>query len=143
MTLNNLRDGSSPPFWYAIQAIAKLIFFNPKRNGRLKKFYHQPHNELCDATDGVIMIDNQGKIVQLSASAAVLFSYRATELQGRPIQVLIPDADFSVNRPENSRPRSEGHVARKKNGMEFRLELMVSYNQCSQDRNAFIWVSAQ
>lgn len=126
-----------------IPAIAELIFSNPEKNSRTKKFYHRPHHELCDATEGIIMINTQGKIVQLSAPAAVLFSYRPTELQGRPIQVLIPGADFSVRRSANSDLRPEGHVARKKNGIEFWLELMVSYGQYPQDRYAFIWVSAR
>jgi PAS domain S-box-containing protein len=137
-----MRDGPLP-LRYIIQAIAESIFSNPKQNGRKKEFYHQRHNELCDATEGIIMINTEGKIVQLSASAAVLFSYRAAELQGRPIQLLIPDADFLVSRTAISNLQPEGYVARKKNGIEFWVKLMVSYSQYPQDRHAFIWVSAR
>ena len=143
MTLNSMRDGASPPLWYAIRALAELIFINPIQNGRTKKLRHQRPKELCDATDGIIMINDQGKIIQLSPSAAVLFSYGTAELQGRSIQVLIPGVDFSASWPANSNVRPEGHMGRKKNGMEFRSELMVSYGQCPQDRYAFIWVSAR
>jgi PAS domain S-box-containing protein len=126
-----------------IPAIAELIFSRQKRNGRTKKFDLHRRNDLCDATEGIIMINTQGKIVQLSASAAALFSYRAAELQGRPIQLLIPDADFSGSSPANRDLRPEGHVACKKNGIEFWSVLMVSYGQYPQDRYAFIWVSAR
>lgn len=142
MTLNNLREGSSPPFWYVIQGIAESIFTSPIQNGHKKRLSYQHPNEPVDATEGVIMINGQGEIVQLSASAAVLFSYCAAELQGRPIQVLIPGADFWGSRPVNSSLRPEGYIARKKNGVEFRSELMVSYSQRPQDQYAFIWVSA-
>jgi hypothetical protein len=142
MTLNNLRDGSSPPLWYVIQAIAELIFTSPIQNGHRKGLSYQRPDEPVDATEGIIMINGQEEIVQLSASAAVLFSYCAAELQGRPIQVLIPGADFWVSRAVNRNLRSEGYVARGKNGIEFWSELMVSYSQCPQDRYAFIWVSA-
>jgi len=143
MTLNNIRDGSSPPLWYAIQAIAELIFTRPIQNGHKKRLSHQRPDKSGDDTEGVIMINDQGKIVQLSAPAADLFNYCAAELKGRPIQVLIPDADFWFSRPANSNLRSEGHVARKKNGIEFWSELTVSYSQRPQDRYAFIWVSAR
>ena len=137
-----MRNGF-PPLQYMVPAIADLIFSNLKQNGVPKRNYHQRHTELCDATEGIIMINIQGKIVQLNASAEVLFRYRAAELQALPIQVLIPDADFSVSRPATSNLGPEGHVARKKNGMEFWLELMVSYSQCPRDRYAFIWVSVR
>jgi PAS domain S-box-containing protein len=137
-----MRDGPLP-LRYIIQAIAESIFSNPKQNSRKKKFYHQRHNELCDTTEGIIMINTEGKIVQLSAPAAVLFSYRAAELQGRPIQILIPDADFLVSRTANSNLQPKGYIARKKNGIEFWSELMVSYVQHPQDRSAFIWVLAR
>jgi len=143
MTLNSMRDGSSPPLWYAIQAIAELIFLNPIQDGHTKRLSQQRPDKPVDDTEGVIMINDQEKIVQLSAPAAVLFNYCAAELQGRPIQVLIPDADFWVRHPANSNLRPEGHVARKKNGIEFWSELTVSYSQCPQDRYAFIWVSAR
>jgi PAS domain S-box-containing protein len=138
-----MRDGYLPPLRYMIRAMGERLFPNPKQNGSHKKFHQQRHTELYDATEGIIMINTQGKIIQVNASAAILFRYRTAELQGRPIQVLIPDIDFSGSLPANSILRPEGHVARKKNGMEFRLELMVSYSQSPQKGNAFIWVSVR
>jgi PAS domain S-box-containing protein len=138
-----MRDGYLPPLRYMIQAMGEQIFPSPKQNGSPKKFHQQRHIELYDATEGIIMINTEEKIIQVNDPAAILFRYRAAELQGRPIQVLIPDVDFSGSLPANSILRPEGHVARKKNGIEFHLELMVSYSQCPQKGNAFIWVSVR
>ena len=124
-----MRDGYLPPLSYMIRAMGERI--------------SQRHTELYDATEGIIMINTEGKIIQVNASAAILFRYRAAELQGRPIQVLIPDVEFPGSLTANSILRPEGHIARKKNGTEFRLELMVSYSQCPQNGNAFIWVSVR
>jgi PAS domain S-box-containing protein len=62
-----------------------------------------PFRELVDAApDGVIVADQQGRIVLVNAEAKRMFGYGRDELRGQPIEVLIP---------ERSRPQHKHHVA--------------------------------
>lgn len=46
---------------------------------------------LENMVDGVILIDRRGKILSFNAAAAHLFGYRADEVLGRPVDMLMPE----------------------------------------------------
>ena len=92
---------------------------------------------LTRPTEGIIMIDAAGKIIQLNPAAAALFHYDITELLGQSIQVLIPAGNLlSIDKKEIS---PGCWFARKKEGAEFPAHLAISYQQPGQ-RLAFISV---
>ena len=44
-----------------------------------------------NATEGIILTDNQGQIVLVNPAAQRMFGYNSEELVAKPIEVLIPD----------------------------------------------------
>lgn len=91
-------------------------------------------------TEGIIMIDAGGKILQLNPAAAALFRYDSAELIGQSIQVLIP-ADNLLPIDNDKKEIVPGRsLARKKEGTEFPAQLNISYCQQPGQRLAFISV---
>lgn len=89
------------------------------------------------ATEGIVLTNEKGKIVLLNPAAYQLFEYQRGELLGQSIEVLIPRRfhpghehyrDGFYHHPSN---RTMGHgrdlFARKKNGIEFPVEVSLSY----------------
>jgi PAS domain S-box-containing protein len=88
------------------------------------------------ATDGIITISTEGVIENLNRAACDLFGYKASELRGQKINLLMGDHDQRhhdgyLNRyHETNEPRIIGIgrevTGRRKNGEEFPLRLAVS-----------------
>lgn len=91
------------------------------------------------ATEGIILTDRQGKIVVSNPAGAGLFGFSMEELQGRPIEVLIPqrfhhrhsgDRDKYYHHPGNrAMGRGRDLFAVRKDGSEFPVEVSLSYYQ--------------
>jgi PAS domain S-box-containing protein len=98
---------------------------------------HQVNALFEHATEGIVLTNEQGKIVLLNPAAYRLFEYEQHELPGQSIDILIPqrfhgrhvkDREGFYQHPGN---RTMGHgrdlFARKKNGKEFPVEVSLSY----------------
>ena len=96
-------------------------------------------NGLTRPTEGIIMIDAEGKILQLNPAAAALFHYDIAELIGQSIHVLIPAGNFLPIDNDRKEISPGCWFARKKEGAEFPAHLSISYQQPGQ-RLAFISV---
>jgi PAS domain S-box-containing protein len=88
---------------------------------------------LESAPTGIVVIDDSGKITRINASAEKLFGYDRSELMGKNIEVLVPDAKRGGHRklrqdymrsPE-ARPMGMGRdlSGRRKDGSEFAVEI--------------------
>lgn len=88
------------------------------------------------ATEGIIVVDDQGRIVRINPSAEALFGYNKNELTGQKIEVLIPGRfnhkhiDHRGNYNAHPSPRSMG-IGRelfglRKDGTEFPVEISLS-----------------
>jgi len=91
------------------------------------------------STEGIIMIDAAGKILQLNPAAAALFRYDIAELIGQSIHELIPAGNFLPIDNDRKEISPGCWFARKKEGTEFPAHLSISYQQPGQ-RLAFISV---
>ncbi len=98
---------------------------------------HQVNALFEHATEGIVLTNDQGKIVLLNPAAYRLFEYEHDELPGKSIDILIPqrfhtrhvaDREGFYHHPGN---RTMGHgrdlFARKKDGKEFPVEVSLSY----------------
>ncbi len=91
-------------------------------------FYH--------ATEGILVVNQQGEIVRINPSAERLFGYDPGELLGQPIEVLIPHkfanahVEYRKNYTGSPHARSMGAgidlFGRKKDGSEFSVEVSLS-----------------
>ena len=88
------------------------------------------------ATEGILVVNQQGDIVRFNPSAEKLFGYASAELIGKKIEILIPQRfahnhtshrDQYANNP-HSRPMGLGMElwGLKKDGSEFPLEISLS-----------------
>jgi len=85
------------------------------------------------APNGIVVVDEQGVIRQVNASAERLFGYRRLELLGKPVEILLPDSKAPTHRalreaflrkPE-ARPMGAGRdlSGRRKDGSEVPVEI--------------------
>ncbi len=44
-----------------------------------------------NATEGIILTDGKGDIVLLNPAAQKMFQYEGSEVEGKPIEILVPD----------------------------------------------------
>jgi len=89
-----------------------------------------------NAIDGLITIDDRGKIESINPSACKLFDYTEGEVLGNNISMLMPASDASKHDGYLSRYKQSGHasiigigrelIGLKKNGKQFPFRLGVS-----------------
>ena len=86
--------------------------------------------------DGVLLTNANGEILRVNAQAEKLFGYNRVELQGQPVELLVPErlraAHISLrhayHRDPHLRPMGAGLelYARRKDGGEFPVDIMLS-----------------
>lgn len=99
-----------------------------------------------NATEGIILTNKEGKIVLVNPAAEKIFHYKAGELIGKPVEVLIPERyqhkhvglrNEFYKHPQN---RVMGHGrdlhARKKDGSDVPVEVSLSHYQ--RDNELFV-----
>ncbi|HWB90327.1 MAG TPA: PAS domain-containing sensor histidine kinase, partial [Puia sp.] len=114
-----------------------FVLYVKKLYRNIESEQHQLNALFEHATEGIVLTNEQGKIVLLNPAAYRLFQYDQNELPGRSIDVLIPqrfhsrhvaDREGFYRHPGN---RAMGHgrdlFARKKDGSEFPVEVSLSY----------------
>jgi PAS domain S-box-containing protein len=89
------------------------------------------------ATEGLIIVDRRGFILQANHKSEQLFGYSQPELIGQPIEILLPEELRSIHRKHcdgyyaTPRNRAMGVglnlVARRKDGSEFPVEVSLTY----------------
>jgi len=98
------------------------------------------------ATLGIIVTDNEGRIVDFNKYAESQFGYSKEEIIGKTVEVLIPPQFHSshINYRKGfyklPEPRQMGHgrdlYALKKDGAQFPVEVSLSYYEI--DENTFV-----
>ena len=122
------------------KALAIHLDRNIKRHPTAKSSGRKSGPGFTRPTEGIIMIDAGGKILQLNPPAAALFRYDNAELIGQPIQVLIPAGNLLPIDDDRKEISPGCWFARKKEGTEFPAHLSISYCQQPRERLAFISV---
>jgi PAS domain S-box-containing protein len=99
-----------------------------------------------NATEGIILTSKEGKIVIANPAAEKMFGYLNNELEGKPIETLVPD-QFRPNHHKlregfyhNPSNRSMGHgrdlFGRKKDGTNLPVEVSLSHYK--KDNELFV-----
>jgi PAS domain S-box-containing protein len=108
---------------------AKLELEAHRRKQAEEKFYAA----IQAAPNGMLMVDGQGKVALMNAKIVELFGYKADELIGQPVELLIPerarDAHAGMRKQfmvaPQTRNMGEGRdlFGRRKDGSEFPVEI--------------------
>ena len=106
---------------------------------------------LNSATQAIISIDRNGRIVLTNRRTQEMFGYSQEELLGEPIEILLPDSRRSAHRGQReeyfSRPRIRPMgigldlAGRRKDGTEFPVEVSLSHLEMPQGIFAIAFVS--
>jgi PAS domain S-box-containing protein len=96
------------------------------------------------ATEGILLVNQSGKIILANPASEKLFGYENGELQGNAIELLIPQRfahNHSAHRDKfnsNPHPRTMGIgmdlYGKKKNGEEFSVEVSLSPLETSSEK---------
>jgi PAS domain S-box-containing protein len=103
-----------------------------------------------NATEGIIVTNSQGNIILINPSACQIFGYSAEELEGRKVEVLIPDSAKKIHishrnafyqNPDN---RKMGYnrdlMASRKDGTTFPVEVSLSTYIQNEERYVIAFV---
>ncbi len=106
---------------------------------------------LDSATQAIISIDRNGRIVLTNRRAQEMFGYSQEELLGEQIEILLPDSKRSTHRGDREdyfqrpriRPMGIGMdlAGRRKDGKEFPVEVSLSYLEMPEGVFAIAFVS--
>ncbi|MEO8769411.1 MAG: PAS domain-containing sensor histidine kinase [Ferruginibacter sp.] len=110
-------------------------------------FIHMPTTEIDSihqfealfnfATIGIVVTNNEGKIINFNKYAETQFGYSKEELTGKPVEILLPDSTHSRHEKyreqyyQHPEPRIMGHgrdlFAKSKDGHTFPVEVSLSH----------------
>jgi formate hydrogenlyase transcriptional activator len=92
--------------------------------------------------DGVLVVNSDGLITRVNAQTEKMFGYERSELQGQPIEILVPDRFRKAHTRDRGKYQAEPHMramgiglelfAKRKDGSEFPVEIMLSPIESSE-----------
>lgn len=106
---------------------------------------------LENASEGILIVNQEGKIEITNRRIQELFGYSWNELIGKPVEILMPESLRKLHSSHRSeymahpraRPMGQGLdlVARHKDGAEFPVEISLSHFQTGNDRFVVAFVT--
>jgi PAS domain S-box-containing protein len=106
---------------------------------------------LESASEGILLINADGRITLVNGAAERMFGYAHDELLGRTLEVLLPDRIREVHRAHRAdyfaaprvRPMGSGLdlAGRRKDGTEFPVEISLSYVQTQEGMTAMALIT--
>ena len=130
-----------------IQAVFRDITQRKKMEEALRDSEERFRAISTSAKDGIILLDNDGRIVFWNPAAEKIFGYTPEEAVGKEAHGLLASKDFSENMKkavgsfmQTGRGNLVGRIveltATRKNGTEFPIELSISAFQMKEERLA-------
>ena len=93
---------------------------------------------LESASEGILIVDRQGRVVLVNARLEAMFGYDRAELLGQPLEVLVPESLRGVHVAHREGYFANPHVrpmgrgldlaGRRRDGTEFPVEISLSYS---------------
>ena len=106
---------------------------------------------LESAAQAILAVDSRGRIVLTNQRVSEMFGYSAEELQGAPLEILLPESKRAGHERQREgyfarprvRPMGTGMelAARRKSGAEFPVEVSLSYIETREGKFAIAFIS--
>ena len=102
------QNGEEPGVHVLVRDITDLLV----QRQRLDEYQQYITNILRDAADAIIVLDEENRIRLWNRGAEMLYGWKASEIVGKPITVIVPDDPESVRQIEwiNQEVREKGFV---------------------------------
>jgi PAS domain S-box-containing protein len=120
-----------------VEALEALEADRVRAEGALQKSETTARALLESASDGIVVVEADGRIVLVNAKVEEIFGYNREELLGQPVEILLPPWLFDVHTRHradylahpHSRPMGLGLdlTGRRKDGTEFPVEVSLSF----------------
>ncbi|TLZ43445.1 MAG: PAS domain S-box protein, partial [Methanobacteriota archaeon] len=131
LSISPIRDDSGT--FVGASTIARDITEQRRAEEVLQAREAQFRSMIEGAPNGLVAVDEQGRIKTINSQVEQLFGYRRDDLIGQPVEILLPERDRTEDpdlwnafweSPE-ARPMSNGRdlFARRKDGSEFPVEI--------------------
>jgi PAS domain S-box-containing protein len=103
------------------------------------------------AAEGIVVVDEAGRIIQVNGQIETMFGYAEPELLGQPMEILLPErlrarhVDHRAAYVAEPRVRAMGRgldlAARRRDGSEFPVEISLSYVRTPRGLRAMAFVT--
>jgi PAS domain S-box-containing protein len=103
------------------------------------------------AAEGILVVDDRGRIVRVNGQIETMFGYTDRELLGQPMEILLPErlrarhVDHRAGYVAEPRVRTMGRgldlAARRRDGSEFPVEISLSYVRTPQGLRVMAFVT--
>ena len=123
-----------------------------RRNDEARRRVEARADALLEAaSEGIVIVDQTGRIVSVNAKAESLFGYTRSEMLGRSLEILLPERLRGIHAGHRDgyfadpriRPMGRGLdlVGRRKDGSEFPIEISLSYIETEEGRQAMAFIT--
>ena len=106
---------------------------------------------IASAAEGILIIDEVGRIIIANGQIERMFGYEQAELIGQPMEVLLPErlraqhrthrADYAAEPRVRSMGRGLDLAGRRRDGMEFPVEISLSYVRTGRGTRVMAFVT--
>jgi PAS domain S-box-containing protein len=125
-----------------VEALEALEADRVRAEGALQKSETTARALLESASDGIVVVEADGRIVLVNAKLEEMFGYNREELLGQPVEILLPSWLFDVHTRHradylahpHSRPMGLGFdlTGQRKEGSQFPVEVSLSCVQAEE-----------
>lgn len=132
-------------------AIARDVTAAKKTRTALQETESRAESLFQSAAQGIVIVDRSGRIVTANPATESMFGYKANELVGQSIELLVPEKLRGAHQKDRGgyfahpqvRPMGVGMdlQARRKDGTEFYVEISLSYIRGAQGTLGVAFVS--
>ncbi|HET7343784.1 MAG TPA: PAS domain S-box protein [Methylomirabilota bacterium] len=149
LTISPLRDAAGRVFGAA--TIGRDLTDRKRAQEALRQSEATALAFITSAAEGILIVDEAGRIVIANAQVEKIFGYRQAELLGQPVEMLLPErlrgrhlghrADYLADPRVRPMGRGLDLAGRRRDGSEFPVEISLSYVRTGEGTRVMAFVT--
>jgi PAS domain S-box-containing protein len=149
LTISPIRDADGTIV--GVSKIVRDITERKRADEALRQSEARALALIDSAAEGILIVDEDGRIVAANGQVEAMFGYSERELVGRPMEVLLPEgvraqhlrhrAEYAADPRVRSMGRGLDLSGRRRDGSEFPVEISLSYVRTSQGLHVMAFIT--